>query len=130
VYILGLFSSRNLAARAHIIDYIGIVDGHDTASETSNFSLVLDSRLGLSIDAEKAGNEARMINDFRGVPNSSSIREQYNAPISTVNRPTVAFELYRHAKTGKVRMGVFAMHRRISKGDELLVSYGKGFWKE
>ena len=42
--------------------------------------------------------------------------------------PNVSFELYRQAKTGKVRMGVFVKHMPVGKGDELLVSYGKGFW--
>jgi hypothetical protein len=69
----------------------------------------------LSIDANNPGNEARMINDFRGIAKA----------------PNVEFKLYRHPTNvaPKIRMGVFVLPgREIQAGEEILLSYGKGFW--
>lgn len=81
----------------------------------------LDRDAELAVDAEKAGNEARFINDFRGVgdqPNSE-FRETWDP------------------RRGERCMAVFVLPSSkkqaaggIKKGDEILVSYGKGFWSK
>jgi SET domain-containing protein len=68
----------------------------------------------LAIDASRFGNEARFINDFRGV----------------LSRPNVEFREYQDTKTQQVRMGVFVLSVPIDKGQELCVTYGKSFWRE
>mmetsp|Transcript_78358 Transcript_78358/g.210808 ORF Transcript_78358/g.210808 Transcript_78358/m.210808 type:complete len:163 (-) Transcript_78358:8-496(-) len=100
---------KDIPPRAYILDYKGLV----TASppETSDYVLSFDGVL--SIDAEFQGNEARHINDFRGV----------------AQRPNAEFDNY-HDQDGVLHMGVFALHQRIARGSEILVSYGKGFWQE
>ncbi|TPX53769.1 hypothetical protein PhCBS80983_g06169 [Powellomyces hirtus] len=98
----------------HVLDYIGQVHLAATASTTSDYILSFDRVTGLSVDAAQAGNEGRFINDFRGV----------------AAKPNVEFETYRDAKTGEVKMGVWVGGKEIRKGEELCVSYGKGFWKE
>ncbi|KAJ3192685.1 hypothetical protein HK101_006138 [Irineochytrium annulatum] len=130
----------------HVLDYLGDVHGEGTASGTSEFVLSLDRKEGLSVDAEMAGNEGRMINDYRGVPLPENVsgddvrkkgekgrkgsagkggtKEDGNG---TYRKPNVQFDLYRDSFMGEVRMGIFTL-RRIGKGEELLLSYGKGFW--
>lgn len=62
------------------------------------------------MDAAKGGNEARFVNDYRGVG----------------ERANVEFENRRVG--GQMRIAVMVGPREIKKGEELLVSYGKGFW--
>ncbi|KNC97890.1 uncharacterized protein SPPG_06881 [Spizellomyces punctatus DAOM BR117] len=111
---LGLVAAANLSPRSHILDYVGCVHTASTASTSSDYILSLDRITQLSVDAELAGNEGRCINDFRGV----------------AEKPNVEFETYRCEKTGEVRVGVWVLTKKIAKGEELLVTYGKGFWKE
>ncbi|CAJ0640405.1 11003_t:CDS:2 [Entrophospora sp. SA101] len=62
------------------------------------------------------GNEARFINDYRGIS----------------KKPNAIFHEYIDLNTGMVNMGVWVISGigKIKKGSEILVSYGKGFWKE
>ena len=53
------------------------------------------------------GNEGRFLNDFRGIR----------------NRPNVEFR-----ERWQYHMGVFTLSESVDKGDELVVTYGKGFW--
>ena len=69
--------------------------------------------VNVGVDASRMGNEARFINDYRG------IREQPNAK----------FVDERSAETGRLEMGVWSGHQGIKKGEEILVSYGKGWWQ-
>ena len=104
----GLFALKELQPRSYILDYKGLVSAN--YSITSDYVLSFDGNL--SIDAEKFGNEARHINDFRGV----------------CKRPNAEFDNYLD-KDGTLHVGVFVLHERIQKGQEILVSYGKGFWQ-
>ncbi|KAF4630171.1 hypothetical protein G7Y89_g7974 [Cudoniella acicularis] len=71
----GLFAASNLAPGTFILQYLGEVHvSRDNSSSTtldpharSDYDLSLDRELGLGIDAERAGNEARFINDYRGI---------------------------------------------------------------
>jgi hypothetical protein len=105
----GLYAIQNIPKNTLILDYKGIVKPKELESKTSDYILHFDGIY--SIDAELAGNEGRFVNDFRG----------------TGKKPNVKFELYRYQH--KVHMGIFSK-TNISKGQELLVTYGKGFWKE
>lgn len=67
----------------------------------------------LALDANRIGNEGRFINDFR----------------NTGRRQNVEFQL-RRASDGELRQGVFVCAKEgIRKGEELLISYGKPFWR-
>ncbi|KLT43037.1 hypothetical protein CC85DRAFT_227851, partial [Cutaneotrichosporon oleaginosum] len=66
--------------------------------------------VSIGVDAAQAGNAARFVNDFRGVAAA----------------PNAEFRLGR-GEEGEARMEVWST-RRIEKGDEVLVSYGKGWW--
>ena len=103
----GLFAARKLPPHSYIIDYIGEVHTDTMLSQTSDYTLTF--RDGLSIDGERAGNEARFVNDYRGV----------------AVRANVEFSFRDDSRTA---MGFRVLGREIAKGEELLVSYGKGFW--
>jgi len=66
----------------------------------------------VGVDSRLMGNEARFMNDFRGV----------------ADKPNAVFVDYRMKDTGELRMGVWS-NRVIKKNEEIVCSYGKGFWK-
>ncbi len=113
----GLFAAETLPSESFILDYVGQVVLDSQASQTSDYTMSFVKGLtgiqDLAIDAEKAGNEARFINDYRGI----------------AQEPNAQFQNYRNA-LGKVCVGVWVLKRagKIKKGDEIMVSYGKGFW--
>jgi hypothetical protein len=65
----------------------------------------------VGVDASAMGNEARFVNDYRG------IRPKPNAQF--VDRRTAS---------GDLRMSIWSLTVRIRKGDEIVVSYGKSWW--
>lgn len=107
----GLFSACKLPANTHILDYMGYVHPNFESDPTSDYDISLDSGLGVAIDAQRIGNEGRMVNDYRGIG----------------DRPNVMFD--DHIVNGERRIGIYVMSKDIAKSEELLVSYGKGFWK-
>ncbi|KAI4862524.1 hypothetical protein F4820DRAFT_430399 [Hypoxylon rubiginosum] len=122
----GLFATKHLSPGSLILPYYGLahssVPPHSLAHEQSDYDLWLDRDAGLAVDAEKAGNEARFVNDFRGV----------------ATRPNCEFRECWDLRRGERCMAVFVLPAGkngikkavvgIGKGEELLVSYGKGFW--
>ena len=58
------------------------------------------------------GNEARFVNDYRGVQ----------------SKPNAVF-LDRRTATGELRMSIWSSSGEIKKGEEILVSYGKSWWR-
>jgi hypothetical protein len=115
----GLFAAKTLEPKTFIILYIGLVHSAEDADPESSYDLSLDSSLGIGIDATKLGNEARFINDYRG------IAERPNAEFRDV--------WVRVSREVERRVGVFVLggkgrEKGIKKGQEILVSYGKGFW--
>ncbi|KAG9780781.1 hypothetical protein KCU88_g3654, partial [Aureobasidium melanogenum] len=153
----GLFSTRALPPSSFIILYLGTLhgpappttngEGHSQTSNsqnsnadssssttttyaTSNYDLSLDRDLGLAIDASKCGNEARFINDYRGI-RAAGPNAEFRDCLVQVGGPGTG--------TGKLekRIGVFVLSagktggfraKGIGKGEEIVVSYGKGFW--
>lgn len=110
----GLFAAKKIPARTHIIDYIGEVHCDDRPGSDYDLSLYrTQDGVSVGVDAQFKGNEARFINDFRGVkPKSNAVFEE------------------RRTQEGELRMSVWSGSEVIKKGDEILVSYGKAWWKE
>ncbi|KAH8601364.1 hypothetical protein B0O99DRAFT_608721 [Bisporella sp. PMI_857] len=122
----GLFAAKDLKPGAFILQYIGEVHAPSLSSPTkpnrhtdSDYDLSLDREHGIGIDAAMAGNEARFINDYRGIG----------------DKPNAEFREIWDMKKGERGMGVWALKvgksgkgKGIRKGQEILVSYGKGFW--
>ena len=107
----GLFAATKISAKERLIDYHGVVTLSEHASQTSDYTLAFGERNELAIDAERQGNEARMCNDFRG----------------TSRRANAKFDTYVDER-GDTKLAIFATEA-INKGTEVLISYGKGFWK-
>jgi hypothetical protein len=122
----GLFAASRLSAGSFILFYLGFVHSESDADVTSDYDLSLDRELGIGVDATNMGNEARFINDYRGISSSGP-----NAEFKEVWIPVgkgeaekrMAVYVLPAGKSGKRAKG-------IGKGEEILVSYGKGFWKE
>jgi len=130
----GLFAAQSLAPNTFILPYLGKVHSNDLTDtdEASNYDLSLDRQLGLSIDATSTGNEARFMNDYRGIaegPNAEFRDFWVQIPAEDGGRAI-----------WERRMGVFVLpagktvnrkrRRGIARGEEVVVNYGRGFWKE
>jgi hypothetical protein len=120
-----LYANQHLPPDSFILPYLGYVHDQADLNEASDYDLSLDRELGIGVDASNMGNEARFINDYRGVGSA----------------PNAEFrDIYVDIGGGKVekRVGVFVLSvgksgkrvKGVGKGQEILVSYGKGFWSE
>lgn len=116
----GLFAAQHLAPGSVIIDYLGFVHSSRDADPQSDYDLSLDRDLGIGVDAARMGNEARFINDYRGIRGAGPNAEFVERLVNGERRMSVRVLPVR--KSGEGRKG-------ISKGVEILVNYGKGFWQ-
>ncbi|KAK3809808.1 MAG: hypothetical protein JOS17DRAFT_764775 [Linnemannia elongata] len=109
----GLFATKNLRPGMHLLDYISLVVPDEHADPDSDHTLYLSNDLNL--DASVHGNHGRFVNDFRGIRSQSQ-------------GPNVGWDLYRDAGSGQVRMGCKVL-KFIRKGEEIVCTYGKAYWK-
>jgi hypothetical protein len=120
-----LYANQHLPPDSFILPYLGYVHDQTDTDEASDYDLSLDRELSIGVDASKMGNEARFINDYRGV----------------CPAPSAEFrDIFVDIGNGKVerRVGVFVLSagksgkraKGIGRGQEILVSYGKGFWSD
>lgn len=109
----GLFATKKIPPRTLILDYVGEVHCDDRPASDYDLSLYRTSdHISVGVDAQSAGNEARFVNDYRGVK----------------AKPNALFQ-ERKTESGELRMSVWSGSDPIKKGDELLVSYGKAWWR-
>ncbi|KAE8453460.1 hypothetical protein EG329_010321 [Mollisiaceae sp. DMI_Dod_QoI] len=128
----GLFANKDLKPGTFILQYIGEIHATPQNSNSdadlsatidphaeSNYDLSLDRDHGIGIDADKKGNEARFINDYRGI----------------AEKPNAEFKEVWDERRKERGMGVWVLPegksgkgKGIRKGEEVLVSYGRGFW--
>ncbi|KAH6643930.1 hypothetical protein C7974DRAFT_9776 [Boeremia exigua] len=119
----GLFAAQHLAPDTFILPYLGYVHDQSDLDEASDYDLSLDRESGIGVDASKMGNEARFINDYRGI--SAGPNAEFRDVLVDVG-----FDIL------EKRMGVFVLSagksgkrvKGIGRGEEILISYGKGFW--
>jgi len=125
----GLFAAKDLKPGTFILQYIGEIHAPPTSIDVSSpkvdphansdYDLSLDREHGIGIDANKTGNEARFINDYRGIaqkPNSE-FKEIWD---TGRKERGIGVWVLGEGKKGK--------GKGIKKGEEILVSYGRGFW--
>ncbi|KAK4994461.1 hypothetical protein LTR66_005507 [Elasticomyces elasticus] len=125
----GLHATRDLPPSSFIILYLGCV--HTSLATDakydpdSDYDLSLDRELGLAVDATHEGNEARFINDYRGVRVSGPNAEFKDCWVSSGANgkleKRIGVFVVSAGKAGKRRKGIKA-------SEEIVVSYGKGFW--
>ncbi|PCH33376.1 SET domain protein [Wolfiporia cocos MD-104 SS10] len=108
----GLFAAKKIPPRTHILDYAGEVHCDDRPESDYDLSLYrTQNGISVGVDARAMGNEARFVNDYRGIK----------------PKPNAAFE--ERTMAGELRMSVVSGSEFIKKGDEILVSYGKSWWR-
>ena len=109
----GLFATKKFKPKEWIVDYHGVVTSSEACSQTSDYTLSFGESNELAVDAAIEGNEARFTNDFR----------------NTGRRQNAKFDSYVD-ECGDYKLAIFCLaDGTIEKGDEILISYGKGFWK-
>ena len=102
-----------LAAGRRVLDYVGAISLGQNEDKSSDYVADFGERSELALDANRHGNEGRFINDYR----------------NTGRKANVEFRLRRDA-AGELRQGVYVCAKEgVSAGEELLISYGKSFWK-
>lgn len=120
----GLFAARHLQPDSFILHYLGFVHGPEEADEASDYDNSLDRDACIGVDATHAGNEARFINDYRGVSSAGPNAEFRDCWVEVGHQQLekrIGVYVLPAGKSGKRSKG-------IAKGEEILVSYGKGFW--
>ncbi|KAI5247803.1 hypothetical protein E4T43_01723 [Aureobasidium subglaciale] len=122
----GLAAKKHFYPGNFILPYIGVLhtnNAKDTDPD-SEYDISVDRDLDLAQDAAKSGNEARFINDYRG------IADRPNAEFRDIWVQTGERKWERWIGIFVVTPGKSAMRKNgITPGEEILVSYGKGFWK-
>jgi len=133
----GLFAAKHLKPGSFILLYLGSVQpgsepappvgpssSETAAARSSDYELWLDKESAVAVDAERRGNEARFVNDYRGVKDrpNAEFREVWS--VRHRERCMAVFVL----PEGKNRKAKARPDGGIAKGHEILVSYGKGFW--
>lgn len=120
-----LCSTQHLLPDTLILPYLGYVHDSNDSDPKSDYDLSLERELSVGVDASRMGNEARYVNDYRRIAASANAEFR---------------DIYVDIGDGKVekRVGVFVLSagksgkraKGIARGQEILVSYGKGFWTE
>lgn len=120
-----LYANQQLPADSFVLPYLGYVHDQNDINITSDYDLSLDRELGIGVDASTMGNEARFINDYRGVASApnAEFRDIYVDIGNGMAEKRVGVFVLSAGKSGKRAKG-------IARGAEILVSYGKGFWSE
>lgn len=129
----GLFANQALQPGQWVLDYLGYVHPASEADQDSDYDLSLDRELqgGVGIDARRMGNEARFVNDYRGVPGRVRYAHVRSGKQRTATAgPNVVFSERIVQGTGERRLCIVVGKEKVKKGEELCVSYGKGFWRE
>ncbi|KAI9878295.1 MAG: hypothetical protein M1830_001352 [Pleopsidium flavum] len=126
----GLYTTRALSPGTHILDYTGYIHSsrREDTDPQSDYDLSLDRELGIGIDAGRMGNEGRFVNDYRGV--------RAGGPNAEFRDGWVFVREGGRGGRWERRVGVWVLGGRgrrgvgIGRGEEVVVSYGKGFWRE
>lgn len=129
----GLFANQTLQPGQWVLDYLGYIHPASEADQDSDFDLSLDRELqgGVGIDARRMGNEARFVNDYRGVPERVKCTSARSGKKKAASAgPNVEFSERIVQGTGERRLCIVVGKEKVNKGEELCVSYGKGFWRE
>lgn len=128
----GLFAAKHLEPDAFVCLYLGHVHTNSLSDTDprSDYDLNLDGEIGLSVDAARSGNESRCCNDYRGIADrpNAEFRDCFIQVPCVKRKAGVKWER---------RVGIFVLgagnagkrKKGIADGEEILVSYGKGYWE-
>jgi hypothetical protein len=123
----GLAALTPLHPGTFIIPYIGRLHTNDKkdTDHTSEYDISLDRDLGVALDSAKSGNEARFINDYRGIADrpNAEFRDIWVQVADRTWERWIGIFVVTVGKAGQRKQG-------IRPGEEILVSYGKAFWTD
>ncbi|KAK4665816.1 hypothetical protein QC763_409390 [Podospora pseudopauciseta] len=142
----GLFATQHLPPDTLILPYLGHyhpgsgpgLQDEDYDYTKSDYDLWLDRDADVAVDAARAGNEARFVNDYRGIPFTppEPVPGQKKPPKQQKGKPNAEFKVAWDERTGQKVMSVWVLPRGkkglntgIERGEEVMVSYGRGFWE-
>lgn len=118
---LGLVALKKLEPKTKILSYLGVYHTRPHPESDYDLSVVrtLSSEPGeqgpttidIALDAARQGNAGRFVNDYRGIGRAPNCQF-----VDVVD------------SNGWKGMEVWTLEKGVNKGDELLVSYGKGWW--
>ena len=118
---LGLVALKRLEPKTKILSYLGVYHTRPHPESDYDLSVVrtLSSEIGeegpttvdIALDAARQGNAGRFVNDYRGIGRAPNCQF-----VDVVD------------SNGWKGMEVWTLEKGVNKGDELLVSYGKGWW--
>ena len=106
----GLYAAQALQHGQHVLDYLGVVS--EVEDRTSDYVVDFGEHSELALDALSMGNEGRFVNDYR----------------NTGRHANVEFRI-RRGERGELRQGVYVCAKQVREGEELLISYGRNYWK-
>ncbi|PWN23026.1 hypothetical protein BCV69DRAFT_296987 [Microstroma glucosiphilum] len=131
----GLFAKKAIPPRTILLLYFGQVHTEEESDESSDYDLGVwapstgpsgGDGMRLGIDATKMGNEARFVNDYRGVAQRANVEfQEYEIPAAAVDSLSDRDDVPALPLRG---LYFQSGSREIKPGEELLTSYGKGFW--
>ncbi len=136
----GLFATKDLPPGSFILCYIGelhssVSDADKAEYGESDYDLTVDREADIAVDAREMGNEARFINDFRRVPAAPGAETKKGKEGQAVANAEFREMWDGRPGRGERCMGVFVLcegnkrkSQGVKKGEEILVSYGRGFW--
>ena len=117
---LGLVAIKKLEPRTKILSYLGVYHTRPHPESDYDLSVVRirdesspdpEATIDIALDAARSGNAGRFVNDYRGIGSGPNCEF-----VETVD------------SNGWMGMEVRSLGKGVGKGDELLVSYGKGWW--
>jgi hypothetical protein len=117
---LGLVALKKIEPRTKVLSYLGVY--HTRPHSESDYDLSVlrirdedsldpEATIDIALDAAKSGNAGRFVNDYRGIGSAPNC--QFVEAVDT---------------NGWIGMEVWTLGKGVGKGEELLVSYGKGWW--
>lgn len=113
----GLFCRKTIEANMILGEYAGICKTKKEYQHDNSSAYILYHGGGLYIDAKKAGNELRFINDYRGVSPEPNVKFCREDPQITRNFRNISMVGYSVVKACKL----------INPGEEILVDYGEKY---
>lgn len=139
----GLFAARDLRAGSFILPYLGVYHRGNVAAgrpgtnphnkRESDYDLWLDRDADVAVDADRQGNEARFVNDYRGTGKPRANAEFREVWDSRRGERCMAVFVLPAGKRALLQAAANKQNTNkvggIAQGEEILVSYGKGFWE-
>ncbi|EPQ26334.1 uncharacterized protein PFL1_06911 [Pseudozyma flocculosa PF-1] len=129
----GLFALQDIPPHTFVRPYLGVVHVDAESDRESEYDMKVeylphDGIGSVAIDATSCGNEARFVNDYRGImPRPNCRLDNWSSPAPS-SSSSLSSTTTSGAERQQVGMGIYTDSKPVRAGTELTVNYGKGFW--